>query len=157
MLQDLDLLSFHEWWACGVGTFGGAQGGDFGLITDTPSFGRQGSAGSSYLRWANLTKTQMRKNLLFSTQFCYSCKYSHECVAISELKNLKFRNCKFETCFTALKFRDQISICNTLPNWAGLSEKFWVPLLTHCNLAMALKSISEECTLFNHAAPPYPT
>ena len=27
----------------------------------------------------------------------------------------------------------------------------------HCNLAMALRSISEECTLSNHAAPPYPT
>ena len=32
-----------------------------GLITDdTPTFGRQGSAGSSYLRWANLTKTLLR-------------------------------------------------------------------------------------------------
>ena len=40
-------------WMLSIGTFGGGRGKGFGLITDTPTFGRQGSAGTSYLRWAN--------------------------------------------------------------------------------------------------------
>ena len=51
----------------GVGTFGGGRGKGFGLITDTPTFGRQGSAGTSYLRWATWQKLECERNLLLSS------------------------------------------------------------------------------------------
>lgn len=49
-------------WMLSIGTFGGGRGKGFGLITDTPTFGRQGSAGTSYLRWATWQKLKCERN-----------------------------------------------------------------------------------------------
>ena len=122
----------------GVGTFGGGRGKGFGLITDTPTFGRQGSAGTSYLRWATWQKLKCERNGFLSSnaQVYHFCKHLHKCISKSALKK------------TFLVLRSNRHMQHTWPS--GLSERFWEPHSTSCNLAMALDSISEECTLSNH-------